>query len=813
MICIPVLLHMLLKSDPKRITFPALKLLQKSRKDLSRRMQLKHFWVLLLRVLAIALLVFAVARPSLPAANYWPTWWEGLGLILTAFGGMAFFQWLKHKWINRGNAVQQRTRATYSHSMTAGFTGLLCLLLFLLPYGLRVQGEIRGGQTSFSESAPVAAVMLLDSSISMGYIHQNQTRLEQARQLAQEHIETLPRGSRVALGTNRPEEQLLFQANTAAAINRLSSDELLPLVDWTEPWEEALRQALETQKADRRERMEAEGTAEDRYIREIYLLTDLSRSAWKTQPEADILQQLAELDWLNFYLIDVGVEAPQNVGLASAKPRQETLIQGESLELNCSLRAFPGAGEVIVELWAENSQGEMVIREKQRVTIPDDPDAEISTTLRMQADRTGLLNGEVRLSQPDPLKHDNRIPWTVEVISPPKVLVIANRNEAAFLWSEALAPKPLVDQGRARFQVESSLKIDSLLNQASNYDAICLINVPQVSESQWSQLQQFVHKGGGLFLSLGTTRIEAEDYRTEPARDVLPAYPALYSQFDPPQTLSFPNELHPLTKQLDASLALTELSGTNVRRYWKVDLAEQAAVISHYSDDQNSPLLIERRIGLGRVVLMTTAIDLEGAQRGRHWNDMALTGWPFLAYANEVMRYTMSFSDQPRNELSGNYISTSIESGGVSKWLLMLPDLTQKRITLPYSEGMLQLTSTANSDIPDPIRSSRDIPMGSDVGHYGLSPLEQPGQLKAGWSVQLPSEETNLDPLTLAELDLRFGEGKYSLNRDLEELKRQVVYGRLGQEIYPLLITILLLVFVGEHLLANWFYKNQTAAE
>ena len=44
---IPILLHLLMRAKPKRLIFPALRLILQRRKQNTRRMQLRHFWLLL----------------------------------------------------------------------------------------------------------------------------------------------------------------------------------------------------------------------------------------------------------------------------------------------------------------------------------------------------------------------------------------------------------------------------------------------------------------------------------------------------------------------------------------------------------------------------------------------------------------------------------------------------------------------------------------------------------------------------------------------------------------------------------------------
>src|SRR5689334_13209698 len=78
---IPVVLHFLLRAKPKKLMFPALRLIQVRRRQNVQRMRLRHIWLLLLRIGVIVLLVCLVARPRVPSANYAPTTGETLTLV------------------------------------------------------------------------------------------------------------------------------------------------------------------------------------------------------------------------------------------------------------------------------------------------------------------------------------------------------------------------------------------------------------------------------------------------------------------------------------------------------------------------------------------------------------------------------------------------------------------------------------------------------------------------------------------------------------------------------------------------------------
>ncbi len=64
LVAIPVILHLLMRAKPKKLLFPALRLIQNRKRTNARRMRLRHWWLLLLRMAVIALLAIAVTGPK-----------------------------------------------------------------------------------------------------------------------------------------------------------------------------------------------------------------------------------------------------------------------------------------------------------------------------------------------------------------------------------------------------------------------------------------------------------------------------------------------------------------------------------------------------------------------------------------------------------------------------------------------------------------------------------------------------------------------------------------------------------------------------
>ncbi len=64
LVALPIVLHLIMRRKPKLLEFPALLFVQKRRDTNVRKLRLRHLILLLLRAAAIALLAFALARPS-----------------------------------------------------------------------------------------------------------------------------------------------------------------------------------------------------------------------------------------------------------------------------------------------------------------------------------------------------------------------------------------------------------------------------------------------------------------------------------------------------------------------------------------------------------------------------------------------------------------------------------------------------------------------------------------------------------------------------------------------------------------------------
>jgi hypothetical protein len=66
---IPVVLHLIMRQQPRLLEFPALRFLQARQQSNRRRLQLRHLILLAMRVAAVCLMAFALARPSIHSSG------------------------------------------------------------------------------------------------------------------------------------------------------------------------------------------------------------------------------------------------------------------------------------------------------------------------------------------------------------------------------------------------------------------------------------------------------------------------------------------------------------------------------------------------------------------------------------------------------------------------------------------------------------------------------------------------------------------------------------------------------------------------
>ncbi len=91
--------------------------------------------------------------------------------------------------------------------------------------------------------------------------------------------------------------------------------------------------------------------------KEIYVFTDLSQAAWKTQSAARLQERIRALGHVGVYLIDVGVKDPRNFTLGEIQLSGQVLARNSPLRVQSDLSVVGTGGERVVELYLLDPQG------------------------------------------------------------------------------------------------------------------------------------------------------------------------------------------------------------------------------------------------------------------------------------------------------------------------------------------------------------------------------------------------------------------------------------------------------------------------
>jgi hypothetical protein len=696
LIAVPVVLHLVMRQQPKHVEFPPLQFLKVRRESNRRRLRLRHLLLLLLRAGAICLLALSLARPSI----------EGSGFL--------------------------------------------------------------GG-----EEAPVAAALVFDTAPRMDYRHENRVRLEEAQEMADWLLTQLPRKSEVAVIDSRA-AQPTFAVDLGAAKDRVDRLRMTPVA---QPVVESIGRALELLDESELKR------------REIYVFTDLARATW-TDSSGQLAAKLAAQSEVGVYVIDVGVAEPRNFGLDEPRPNRQLLAQGSPLVISSNVLRVGPAAPCEVELYLLDENGAPQKRGQQ--TIDAQPGAAQPVEFTVGGLEAGAHQGYLQIAGQDALVWDDRRFLSVEVRPAWRVLVAATEPDYAVYLTEALAPQFFRARGQARFECDV-VDLKSLKDQPlSDYAAVCLVDPRPLDEDTWRSLGEYVRTGGAAAIFLGRHARPMAEMNSSVAQRLLPGeFKRVWSS---PSYLSPRDLSHPLLAKFRPLETSIPWKAFPVFSYWQLaSLAEGATTIIPFATGH--PALIEKSVGEGRVLTLTTPVSDPANLRNREpWNTLP-TGaepWPFVMLVNEMMLYLVGSQDQRFNYDAGERVELR---GGLDGRITM--------VSLAAPDGDFVRKSV------DPKQNSIVVSAADQPGNYRLRAGGGETGYDRGFSINLAPQLTELARLDKGELDATLGADRYRLAANRDQIQRDVNIGRVGRELFPFTIMILALLLAGEHLLANRFYRKK----
>jgi hypothetical protein len=663
--------------------------------------------------------------------------------------------------------------------------------LLAIAFIILLVGRVRGSAPVIlgDQQAPVAAALVFDTSPRMEYRFHNQSRLDQAKATGHWLLGQLPPDSSIAVLELRPGPPF-FSVDLAAATN---SVDRLRTTGVPDVLADIVTRAVELVRTS------------DKSRHEVYVFTDLAQAAWPEEQAASLRAALEANPAVLLYLIDVGVEQPRNFSLGNVELDSQTLVRSGELSLTVDVRSQGGEAEnaeSTVELLIEQpdpSRPVVVdgkpllpvaqVRDRKTVTLPVDGSQRVE--FRVRGWEGGTQQGSLRLLSEDGLASDNVRYFAVEIREAWPVLVASSSDASAFLFIEAIAPRQYRETGTARFDCHQIAPAEISQKDLSTYPVVCLLDPPPLTEAQWDQLADFVQQGGSLAVFLGHNASPPATFNEAAAQRVLGAKLTRPWRATGREVFVAPHSFdHPALATLRAHAASAPWSESPVFRHWGLEeKAPEAAVLAAFSNGE--PALLERSLGQGRIVVMTTPIAEESAPRGRPaWNELLTSdsSWPQFVLLNDLLRYLASGGESRVNYLTGETASLANDPARDPARYQLFTPLDEPQDVVPRAGRLV-------------------VPFTEFAGAYRLKG-QRGGPVVRGFAVNLPDTASHLTRLPRVRLDALLGEGRYRYARDRDEIELEVGEARVGREFYPFLLLALVLVLGVEHALANRFYRR-----
>lgn len=736
---VPVVLHMISRRRAKDLPFSTLRFLRVSVEKTRRRKRIHDLLLMLVRMAVLVLLAVALAKPTLTE-------------LASPFGG--------------------------------------------------------GGES--------AVVIVLDNSASMGTIDRGRVRFRTAMRAAEQIMDQLQEGDQVALlpaaGPPLPQQARLDRRHEK--VTQLLGQWALAASDTSGVTYQRADLALGVRRA---QKLLAESQAAKK---QIYVLTDMQKLCWDALDIESLSpgEKTATDDAAQNTHSDTGQDG-EGTGLTDVpviivdchrEPQPNVAITGVELKT-----AMPVTGQPVVAAVAllnasqvaRQRHVELYVDGAQRQTSPVlevPPGGELTHEITFTFHRSGLRRGEVLLTGQDGSKLDDRRFFAMQVDQGISVAVVKHRTheipylEDTFYLEQALAP------GRSgnwaiRLTTLTAAELAAVPPAANavpldGHKVVFCVNLPAPDAATAGRLADYVAGGGNLVWICGENVDPAAYNRIhqQTAGRLLPL-PLLDVRLPQPGgqrdswAVGFLDPQHPALGSLlePASLYRSVLIYKHVRMAAEADDATEAAgarILARLDDEQGEPLLVERDVQRGKVLMLGTSVHIG-------WSNLPLR--PIFLPLLVRLTFELAGAEQARHQtLAGRPLLLPLAEQTGSGTVEVQP---------PGGETIRRATIDQQGRPADLFRYDDT----HQVGIYLLRLLEAARPTSVAYAVNLDPEETKPAKIPRDQLQKRFGRVPLVFADDPDDLSQTFALLREGKSLWELFLAGVLIALVFETFLAN----------
>jgi hypothetical protein len=453
------------------------------------------------------------------------------------------------------------------------------------------------GAGLFAGVGPVSLVILFDNSLSMTWSADG-NGFKQAKEAARFLISSLNEGDRAVLIPTNAAAREPFRLKSQKEV-LLKDLERIEISDGSANFSAALSKAYEL-------------LNEPAGQKEIRLITDMGLTGWDDFSISSLKQYDPSIP---LKTIRTGKQAQRINGTI-----KEIRLAGQGVGVNLPLRleatvANFGAAEIkdlLVQLSIDGQN-----KEQKLTSVP--PWGETTVGFQTRLTQAGSHVGQVTLKK-EGLAGNDIVHFGLAAQDKLNVLVIDGDPQTSLVQSESFflvrALNP-AGEGDSSLYLPTTIIADGLGGVSLEpYQAVILCNVASIPDSLIPKLQNYLRQGGGLLIS-GGDRVQPENYsaRLAQASPALLSAPLKERRLGPEaggEKIEKIDLAHPALQGFSDPLLLDSLKSARVWGYSRTAASGKTALVSLANGD---PLLIENKVGAGRVLFLATSAD-------RDWSDL-----------------------------------------------------------------------------------------------------------------------------------------------------------------------------------------------
>ncbi len=632
----------------------------------------------------------------------------------------------------------------------------LIILLLVLAFARPTLQSEGGGL--LSERSPIEAVIILDNSLSLNQVHLTGTLLDQLRQAFSSLENVFQSGDRITIIQSSVPLQVLsrqenFQANLwERTLPKLQSNYLKSDLD------NAILMGL-----DRLQQSIYSG-------REMYIISDFQQSGLAEDELAEKLER-PEYQGIRLFVLPIRHKNTRNISIDSVEVVNRLIEINQPLQINAYLRNHHPED-------FQNTLASMVLNgdrvAQKNVNLEAGQITEVPFKITLT--ENGFVEGNIEIES-DALAEDNQQYFNFYVPKQIKTLhIYPNREFDSFI---PLIIQPAQERGIFKYTQEVFTNWSN--RNFMEYDVIVLEGLNQIPETLVLRLQNFVDRGGGLWIIPGD-------------QIVIPNYQELFDRFSlgkmvnlqgkpgqEQQFLSLGNVQwnHPIFESLFSGQK-GQLNPIEIYASYKVNPGQKVEQPIQLSD--RSPLLLHQDKDKGTVFSLTSPL-----QSG--WSQLPVKGF-VVPLSYRIIYYSGTRKVSDRQKVATGKVFQQQFPNLDAPFNFQVSSAREKDIKLtPQFKGSTVFLEFRNTEVPG---NYRILHNGSTISLLSVNHWREESQMNF-------YEET----------DIREILGNVYYFADYNDVSNQVEQRRFGKELWKYFLILAFILLLIEMLVARTSMKSE----